>query len=169
MEESQSRPKGLLEALGTGCPWGWRSSGSTGSEGDHGSRCPAAERGWGRGGRGRGRGRTCSFLKRSFAPLHSGWRNFTDILPPGVSLCPFDMHFGIAVRRHQGPKVAASVVKTEEVWFLETSCVGRRGISSNCEAMRKRGSSGFRNAEECIRQDRRCCHYDLRQAPLVTA
>lgn len=35
---------------------------------------------------------------------------------------------------------------------------GGKGISSNYEeTMRKRGSSGFRNAEECTCQDRRCC------------
>lgn len=47
VEESRSPPIGLLEALGVGWPRGWRSSGSTGSEGGHGSDCPAAERGWG--------------------------------------------------------------------------------------------------------------------------
>lgn len=48
MEESRSRPRGLSEAPGVGWPRGWRSAGSTGSEGGHGSRCPpAAERGWG--------------------------------------------------------------------------------------------------------------------------
>lgn len=47
---------------------------------------------------------------------------------------------------------------------------GGKGISSNYEeTMRKRGSSGFRNAEECTCQDRRCCCCDTRLLSLHEA